>query len=72
MSRSAWETLPDVQESLPNVWEPLPDVRYWSINPPGCLRLVGRVSRMSGSGQEAYPHVQEWSGCFPRSARVVG
>ena len=33
--------------------EALPDVREWSGGPPGCPGVVGRPTRMSGSGREA-------------------
>ena len=36
------------------------DVRVWSGGPPGCPGEVGMPSRMSGSGREALPDVQEW------------
>ena len=41
--------------------ESFPDVRKWSEGLPGCLGMVGRLSKMSGSGRETLPDVQEWS-----------
>ena len=32
---------------------------------PKCPGLVGRPSRMSGSGREALPDVREWLGSSP-------
>ena len=32
-------------------WEALPDVREWLGGPPGCPGVVGRPSRLSGSGE---------------------
>ena len=47
--------LPDVRD-----WSVgLPDVCEWSRSPPECPRVVGRISRMSGSGREANPDVRE-------------
>ena len=58
--------------------EALPDVRVWSEGPPGCPGVVGRPSRMSGSGREAltvgretFPNVWEWSGGPPGCPGVV-
>ena len=51
---SVRKTLTDVQESLL-------DIRKWSGGPPGCPRVVGRPTRMSGSGREALLDVWEWS-----------
>ena len=59
------ETLPDVQEALPGVREALPDMWEWSEGPPGCSGVVGRPSRMSGSGREAFQDVREWTGGPP-------
>ena len=39
--------------------EALEDVLEWLGGPPGCPGVVGRPSRMSGSGREALPDVQE-------------
>ena len=57
----------------------LPDIRKWSGGPPGSLcgpagypGVVGRSSRMSGSGWEALPDVQEWSEVPPGCPGVVG
>ena len=51
-------------------WEAHQVVRVRSGGPPGCPGVVGRPSRISGSGREAlpnslkaHPDVQEWSGC---------
>ena len=38
-------------------WEALQDVREWSEGPPGFPGVVGRPSRMSGSGREILPDV---------------
>ena len=53
-------------------------VRESSAVQPGCPGVVGRPSRMSGSGwedlpgdQEAFPNVWEWSGDLPGSSGVV-
>ena len=57
----------------------LGDVREWSGDPPGCPGVVGRHSRMSGSGwetfpdvREAHPDVREWSGGPPKCQQVIG
>ena len=39
--------------------EALPDVREWLGERPGCLRVVGRPSRMSESGRDALLDVRE-------------
>ena len=65
MTGSGLETLPDVQEVLP-------DVRDWSAGYPGCPGAIGRPSRISGSGRVALPDVWEWSGDPPGCAGVVG
>ena len=82
LSVSGRETLPDVRgwwEALLDVQEALPDVREWSGHPTGCPGVVGKPSRMFGSGQEALPVVREWTGdpseclgCPPRYPGVVG
>ena len=56
---------PDVREALPVLWES-------SGDHPGCPGVVGRPSRMSGSGWEALPDVREWSGGPPGCPGVVG
>ena len=71
MSGGSRENPPDVRGG----WESLSDVREWLGGYPECPRVVGkpsrlsgvvgRLSRMSGSGQEALPCVQEWSGGPP-------
>ena len=53
-----------------SVRETLTDVPEWLGGPPGCpevvggpykyLRVVGRPSRMSGSGWNTFPNVPEW------------
>ena len=48
-----------------SVWEGLPDVREWSV-------VVGKPSRMSGSGLEALPDFREWSGGPHGFPGVVG
>ena len=45
-----------------SVREVLPDVRELSGGPHKCLGVVGRPSRMSGSGLEALRYVREYSG----------
>ena len=40
--------------------EVLTDDREWSGVPAGCPRVIGRPSRMSGSGREDNPEVREW------------
>ena len=47
ISGSGEEALPDVRE-----WsvDP-PDVQEWSEGPPGCPGVVGRTSKMTGSGR---------------------
>ena len=56
----------------------LPDVQEWSGNPPGCLGVVRRPSRMPRKGREtlsyvleALPDIQEWSGGPSGCLRVV-
>ena len=39
--------------------EALMDVQVWSVGPPGCPGVMGRASRMPGSGWEALPDVWE-------------
>ena len=39
--------------------EAFPDVREWSGGPQGYLGVVGRPSRISGSGREALKDVWE-------------
>ena len=41
-------------------WEALPDVREWLKGYPECPKVVGRPSRMSGSGREALSDIREW------------
>ena len=45
--------------------EAICDVREWSGRPSGCPGLVGRPSRMTGSGLEALQHIRKWSGGPP-------
>ena len=40
-------------------WEALAEVRERSEGPPKCLAVVGRHSRMSGSGRETFRDVLE-------------
>ena len=42
-----------------NGQEALPHVLEWSGNPPECPGVVGRPSRMSGSGRETLLDVRE-------------
>ena len=74
MSGSGREALPNVREAilpdireaiLPDIREALPDVQLLSEGPLKCPRVIGRSSRMSGSGWEALPDVREWSGGLP-------
>ena len=61
--------------------EAFPDVQERSGGPTECLGVVGRPSRMSGSGRKAYlmygsgqkaiPNIREWSGETPGSLGVV-
>ena len=63
------EGLPNIREVLPNIREVHPEVREWSEAlpdvrecsgvPPGCPGVVGRPSRMSGSGRETLLDVRE-------------
>ena len=50
------------REALPEVCGALPDIREWSGDPPGCLGVIGRPSRMSARWREVLPNVREWSG----------
>ena len=61
MSGSGPDTLSDVRKVLPNARRYFPDVR----------ELVGRPSRMSGSGRQALPYVQEWWKVPPECPGVV-
>ena len=45
--------------------EVIPDVREWSGGPARCPGVVGGPTRMSGSGREARPDVQEGGKAFP-------
>ena len=45
--------------------EALPDFRELSVDSPGCLKVVGRPSRLPGSGREGIPYVPKWSGGPP-------
>ena len=66
MSLSCRETLPEVRElweafpDVPEWWEDLPNIREWSVGPPKCPCVVGRPSRLSGSGREALLDIREW------------
>ena len=68
MTGSSRNALPDVWEwsggppRCPSCWKALPGVRECSKGPPRRAEVVGRPSRMSGSGRVADPDVQEWSG----------
>ena len=53
-----------VREAHPDDWE-------WLGVPPKCPGVIGRRSRMSGSGREALPDVREWSGGPPECPVVV-
>ena len=72
MSGSDREALPDVREILqdvskvlPDVQEVLPEVWEWLGVPPGCPGVVGRPSRMSGSGWASLLDCRVWSGNSP-------
>ena len=59
--------------------EALPHVREWSDSTPGCPGVVGRLSRMTGSGWETFSNIRdalmdirEWSEGSPRFPKVVG
>ena len=39
---------------------------------PGCPEMVGKPSRMSGSGQESLLNVREWSRVPPGCPGVIG
>ena len=41
-------------------WDARLNVREWLGGPPGCPRVVGRPSWMSGSDRVAIPDVREW------------
>ena len=60
------------REFLPDVWKARLNVRECLRGPPGYPVVVGRPSRMSGSGREALSDVWEWSGGPPVSLVVVG
>ena len=68
MSESGRKTLPDV----PVGWEAFPDVRQVSRGPHGCLGVVERPSRMTGSGRVAVPDFPEWSVDPPGCPAEVG
>ena len=68
MSESCRQNLSDGREW----WEALTNIWEWSGGPPGCSKLVGRPSRMFGSGRETLPNVPEWSGVPPGCLGVVG
>ena len=86
MSGSGPDTLPDVQKYLPNVreWSEGPPGCPGVVLIPSRMfgrtsrmfgrtsRMFGRTSRISGSGREALPEVQKWSGGPPASLEVVG
>ena len=61
MSGSGPDSLPDFWKDLPDVRKDLKDVWEWSGGTPGSPGVVGRTSRMSGSGWEALPDVRELS-----------
>ena len=60
----------------------LADVREWLEGPPKCPGVVGRPSRMAGSGgkplqisgssRESLPDIREWSGGPSGYPEVVG
>ena len=58
MSGSPSRMAGSIGKALLDVREALSDVREWSGGHPGCLGVVGRPFRMSGSGQEALPDVR--------------
>ena len=68
MSRSGWDPLPNVRDWL----RPPQMSKGGQENPPGSPRLVGSLSQRSGSDQEAFPDVREWSGGPNGCPRLVG
>ena len=70
------------RETLPNICKILMDIQEWSVGPPVCLGVVGRLSRcpgvvgrasrMTGSGREALPNNQKWLGGPPGCPGLVG
>ena len=46
-------------EIFPGGWKTLPDVREWSVGPPGCPGVVGRLSPITGRCREALWDVRE-------------
>ena len=67
MSGSCRETHLDVREW----WEALLDVRQLSGIFPGYLGVVGRLSRIFGSGREDLLNVRKWSEDPPECLGVV-
>ena len=67
MSGSGWEP-PQMFEIGREVFS---DVQEWSSGPPGCQRVIGMPSRMSGSGREAIKNVRELSGGPPGYSGMV-
>ena len=63
------------REAIPNICKILMDIQEWSVGPPVCLGVVGRLSRcpgvvgrasrMTGSGRDALLDYREWSGGTP-------
>ena len=56
------------RETLPNVRKDLMDIQEWSVGPPRCPGVVGRLSRMSGNSREACL----MSGVDERPSRMSG
>ena len=48
------------------------EVRKWSGDPPGGLKVDGRHSQWSRSGRETLPEVRNWSGDATGDSDLVG
>ena len=47
-------------------------VQKWLVDPPGGLEVVGRLSRIAGTGRQTPPEVRNWSGDPPGGSELVG
>ena len=75
MSGSGREAIPDVRMlsgGHPESPGDPTDIPEWSGGYLGCPRVVGRPSRMSGSGREILTNIRKWSRVPPRYPGVVG